>query len=65
MQQKATVYQFGEEVVFEAGRDGVKNVFPDDKVGQTLVIVYDDMVVRYSGIPYLHVNPRKEKDEDK
>jgi len=64
MPQKATLYQFGEEISFEAGKQGVKNVFPDDKLGQTLIVVYDDYVVKYSGIAFVHSNPRKTKDEE-
>jgi len=63
MPQKATLYQFGEEVEFVAGKAGVKNVFPDDKNPGVLVIVYDDIIVKYSGIPFVHTNPRKEKEE--
>jgi len=59
--QKATLFQFGEEVVFEAGKAGVKNVFPDAEVAGTLVVVYEDEIVKYSGIPFVHTNPRKEK----
>jgi len=64
MPQKAVVYQFGEEVHFEAGKDGVKNVFPDDRTPNTLVVVYEDSIVKYSGIPFVHSNPRKEKSEE-
>lgn len=63
MPQKATLYQFGEEVTFEAGKNGVKNVFPDDKIAELLVVVYDDSIVKYSGIPFVHSNPRKESKE--
>jgi len=64
MPQKATLYQFGEEIAFEAGKDGVMSVFPDDKNPGTLVVVYLDRIIKYYGIPYVHSNARKEKQED-
>lgn len=63
--QEATLFQFGEEVKFVAGSNGVKHVFPDEKNGQTLIVVYEDEIVKYTGIPFVHTNPRKEKEEDK
>jgi len=61
--QKATLFQFGEEVEFVAGKNGVKNVFADDKQPGVLVVVYEGEIVKYSGIPFVHTNPRKEKPE--
>jgi len=62
MPQKCVLYQFGEEVVFESGKDGVKNVFPDEKNPATLVVVYDDRIVKYVGIPFVSTSPRKQND---
>jgi len=64
MPQKATLYQFGEEITFTAGKDGVKNVFPDDKNPMVLVVVYEDSIVKYAGVPFVHSNPRKTKEEE-
>jgi len=63
MPQKATLYQFGEEVAFEQGRDGVKNVFSDQQNASMLVVVYDDRIVKYVGIPYVCTNPRKPEEK--
>jgi len=63
MQQKAVLFQFGEEVEFVAGKDGVQSVFQDEKVPGTLVVVYEDSIIKYSGIPFVHTNPRKAKEE--
>jgi len=63
MPQKATLYQFGEEVAFEQGKDGVTNVFSDQTHPNVLVVVYDDRIVKYVGIPYVAVNARKQEKE--
>jgi len=63
MPQKATLYQFGEETSFEQGKDGVTSVFADKEHPGVLVVVYDDVIVKYSGIPFVCSNPRKQKED--
>jgi len=61
--QSATVFQFGEETVITAGKNGVTAVFASSNNNEqgTLVVVYDDKIVKYVGIPFVVTSPRAEK----
>jgi len=63
--QNAIVFIAGnDDQTFTAGKGGVVNVFPSNNNNEpnTLVVVYEDKIVKYVGIPFISTSPRKDKD---
>jgi len=60
--QNATVFQVGGDITFTAGKNGVTSVFASANNNEqgTLVVVYEDKIVKYVGIPFVVTNPRKD-----
>jgi len=62
--QRATVFQIGGDITIVAGKNGVINVFASSNNNEpgVLVVVYEDKIVRYVGIPFVVESPRSTKD---
>jgi len=62
--QSATLFQVGGDITIVAGKNGVESVFASNNNNEpgVLVVVYEDKIVRYVGIPFVVTTPRKEKD---
>jgi len=61
--QSATVFQVGGDINITAGKMGVQSVFASSNNNEqgTLVVVYEDKIVKYVGIPFVVTSPRAEK----
>jgi len=62
--QNATLFQVGGDITFTAGKNGVISVFASANNNEpgTLVVVYEDKIVKYVGVPFTSTSPRKSND---
>jgi len=60
--QNAIVFQVGGDITITAGKNGVISVFAsaNNNEPNTLVVVFEDKIVKYVGIPFVVTSPRKE-----
>jgi len=62
--QNAIVFQVGGDINIVAGKNGVISVFAsaNNNEPNTLVVVFEDKIVKYVGIPFVVTSPRAEKN---
>jgi len=62
--QNATVFMVGGDIHISAGKNGVQSVFASSNNNEpnTLVVVYEDKIIKYVGIPFSVSVPRAEKE---
>jgi len=62
--QTATVFQVGGDITLTAGKNGVISVFASTNNNEqgTLVVVFEDKIVKYVGVPFVVTSPRAEKN---